>query len=680
MLCAQVDEVPPVIEPFEQPLSFSPEPLTPESLLLDRLSEFAAPAAVAVAIYAEPPAIETVQLARRSQQTNNIAGVRRSPVSMQPVIRGYHQRSIYGQYQGAQFVPVRFDLDSLLTSIDPGVIDNLVIIPGPYGVKYGPGLAFIDIVATPTPRYDQFGWAGRTSLYYHSNGDQFYGRETLSAGGADYGVRASYGHKVGADYFAGDNTRIPASYNVRDFNVLLSRDVSSASTFDFEYLRQEMTDTEFSGLLFDARIRKTDAFFARYTYDEGCDEKWLVEGWYNRTAFAGDTLNAGKQNFFSSHPIFPFTAFTDADVASTGMRIAPTWGSAEGMQLTTGVDLHYIEYELNEFDDFGVFANFPVPRSHSIDTGAFAELRMPCGECWTLTGGARLDWVRGEPDSFQTAVDPDGNPDDYFLSAPGREHTLYHLFATAEYELSECSKLRMGFGHGQRPPNLTERYALQPFLTAVQTPTTIAAGNPRLGPERASQFDLALVADHKHLRFRLAGFWSHIDDRITFQPDPFATVPDPDLREFEFVNHDAVLAGAELRGEVDWTDWLTPFVNVSYVEGRDIEIHEPLPSIFPLETRLGIRLHEPCNHDYGIDLIARIVADQNRVATSLLELPTPGFTTFDIRGHWNVSDSWRVTYGVENVTDVTYFEHLNIDNPLVLDPGIGIYVATQLDY
>ena len=92
---------------------------------------------------------------------------------------------------------MRFDLDSILASIDPGLIENLTIIPGPYGVRYGPGLAFIDVTAKPTRRSQVTDWTGSTSLLYQSNGEQFYGRETLSLAGSDYGVRASYGHKVG---------------------------------------------------------------------------------------------------------------------------------------------------------------------------------------------------------------------------------------------------------------------------------------------------------------------------------------------------------------------------------------------------------------------------------------------------------------------------------------------------
>lgn len=199
------------VSEIEQPATLAPGPPAPASTLLELLDQVAAPSASGLLVAIEPPAIETIDLTRKSRATTQISGIRRSPISIQPVIRGYQQQSIYGQYQGANFVPVRFDMDSVLTSIDPGLIDNLIIIPGPYGVKYGPGLAFIDVAATPLPRYDGSRSSWRTNLLYQSNGEQFYGRQTLEGGGYEYGYRVTYGHKVGSDYRSGDGTDIPAT-------------------------------------------------------------------------------------------------------------------------------------------------------------------------------------------------------------------------------------------------------------------------------------------------------------------------------------------------------------------------------------------------------------------------------------------------------------------------------------
>ncbi len=684
------NEVAPIME-IEPPALPAPQPPAPESSLLELLDQIAAPSASALVVSSEPPAIETIELTRKSRVTTSISGVRRSPIAIQPVIRGYQQQSIYGQYQGANFVPVRFDLDSVLTSIDPGLIDRLVIIPGPYGVKYGPGLAFIDVEATPLPRYDQPQSQWRTNLLYQSSGEQFYGRQTISGGGYRYGYRATYGHKIGSDYESGDGTDIPASYNVRDVDVALALDLSDSSSLQFEYLRQDMTDAEFAGLVFDARMRKMDAFFLRYTYDDSSFfEKWLAEAWYNRTALEGDNLNPGKQRFYQDHLVFnppgAFAAFTDADATNAGFRIAPTWGDTDDAQLTTGIDLHYVDQALNEFDDFLAdlgpldFDNYPIPRSNMIDVGLFAELTTVLDYRWKVTTGARVDWICTHRDAVYSAVDPVGVEHVFdFGDDVDLNDTLYHGFVSTDYEINPSLNMRFGFGHGQRPPSLTERFAEEPFLTVVQSATSAVLGDSELEPERASQFDLALIGDYENLQFQVAGYWSYIDEHITFAP-AFGVPPDPDLKLLDFVNNDATLAGVELAAEYDWTAALAPFVNMRYVSGRNLARDEPLPSIYPLETRAGIRWHEPSEDRYGLDFVARIVGVQDQVATSLTEFSSPGFTTYDLRGYWLVGDRLRITAGFENLFDKNYLEHLNVNLPGVLEPGRNFYVATQMDY
>jgi hypothetical protein len=282
-------------------------PITQESSLFGQLSkaqeratQSAAPSASGVDATGQGSvsAIETTELVRESSGATSIARARRSAVSMQPVIRGYQQSQIYAQYQGAQFVPSRADFDSILSNIDPGVINNLIIIPGPYGVKYGPGLSFIDIVATPTPRYAIPEFHSQTNVLAQSNGQQLYGREMFFGGGPDYGFRINVGQKTGNDYRSGNNTSIPASYNVRDIDIAVGFDLNAFTKLELEYLTQDMTNTEFAGLIFDARYRKTDALNARLTIDEpGCIH-WLAEAWFNRSSYSGDNLNPSKQFFY----------------------------------------------------------------------------------------------------------------------------------------------------------------------------------------------------------------------------------------------------------------------------------------------------------------------------------------------------------------------------------------------
>ena len=386
--------------PDQPPGSSSDAPQSSVSALLGQLSQAqeraaqsAAPATTGFDATAQSSnsAVETTEFLRESSAATSIARARRSAVSMQPVIRGYQQSQIYAQYQGANFVPTRADWDSILSNIDPGIISNLIIIPGPYGVKYGPGLSFIDIVATPTPRYAIPEFHSQTNVLAQSNGQQLYGREMFFGGGSDYGFRFSVGQKTGNDYRSGNNTSIPASYNVRDIDLAVGFDFNNSTKLELEYLTQDMTNTEFAGLIFDAKFRKTDALSARLTIDEPGNIHWLAETWFNRSSYSGDNLNASKQFFYQNtfpfnspipapnpYPHVSFTGFTTGQTTNSGFRIAPTWGEKNELQVTAGIDFHYIAQQIDELDKFenpvisftaGAYDNFPVLPAKSYDPG-----------------------------------------------------------------------------------------------------------------------------------------------------------------------------------------------------------------------------------------------------------------------------------------------------------------------
>jgi outer membrane receptor protein involved in Fe transport len=79
------------------------------------------------------------------------------------------------------------------------------------------------------------------------------------------------------------------------------------------------------------------------------------------------------------------------------------------------------------------------------------------------------------------------------------------------------------------------------------------------------------------------------------------------------------------------------------------------------------------------------VDDQDRVALSLLESPTAGFTIFDLRSYWRPRRGVLLVAGVENLFDKTYREHLDFrsDDPRslpTLQPGANFYVGGELTY
>ena len=622
----------------------------------------------------------------------------------------------------------------MLNKLDSRIIEDIIVVKGPYSALYGPDLRFMDIDLLHSPRYED-GWqlGGSTSLNYQTNGDQIYGRQTLQGGENDWGFRLGYGHKTGSDYQSGDGTDIPSSYKSRDVDFALGYDLSEDSSIELHYLRLDQTDVEFPGQLFDMDFLKTDGVEATYELrNQEYVDRLVIDTWYNQTRFKGNAQSPAKRTQFPGlfGQIGGFRASTDVDTASAGYRILGSWDLSQQTRLTAGTDLRLIQQSLDEFASgvkgFNFFdqVNSPIPNSQSVNPGLLAELRHDVDERLSLTAGTRIDYVDARIDEDPANLQMLGIDGASLAAILGTNQFDQHFvpwaaFLTGQYQLDDDWKLTFGTGHSERPPSLTELYVAESYLFLLQNGENTATGDPRLAPERLTQIDLGLQLNHDRLRGGANGFFGWIQDYITFENMQVLRDAggNPQQVNLKYVNTDlATLAGFESYLEYDATTWATLFATMHYVEGQDrtrngqfaTKIHsgatastrvagtrgsqsgvtgpssEPLPSILPLESRLGVRLRPPGQSArWSTELSARIVDNQNRIAQSLLESPTPGFTIWDLRGTWQATKSCFLVAGVENFTNKNFREHLDFRSSSgfrVLQPGINFYVGSELKY
>jgi iron complex outermembrane receptor protein len=85
-------------------------------------------------------------------------------------------------------------------------------------------------------------------------------------------------------------------------------------------------------------------------------------------------------------------------------------------------------------------------------------------------------------------------------------------------------------------------------------------------------------------------------------------------------------------------------------------LDEPLPLIAPLTGHLAVKYERP---KYWLNLKSRLVAEQNRVAESFGEVPSPDFVTFDFSAGFEPLEGLSVGAAVLNMFDTAYYEHLN---------------------
>jgi len=656
----------------------------------------------------------------KSSRSRGIAAQKRSPIITDPRIRG----SRVGQLAaaGSYWLPARIDLDTALSKVDSDLIASVDVVKGPYAVEYGPGTSFLSFDLKSSPRSDAGPKVrGSTSLEYKTNGEQWYGRQTASYADEDWGARVGYGHRTGSDYEAGDGGNVPSSYKSRDLDVALGFDFAQGQSLELFYLHQDQTDVELAGQAFDIDNLTTDAIESTWINENiGWADRLEIEGWYNQSDLSGNAQRSSKRQTFPFLDVIRFVGTTNIRSISTGARMEAVWDHDDTSQSRAGVDVRVIRQELDEIASgqfgFSIFnnANSPIPKSALVNPGVFVEHSVEAETGTILTMGARADIVTSEilddTADLQT-VGTGGIP-------------LPAILGTDDlHPINENWTFKGGAGYGMRPPSLTEMYVAESFMFLLQSGLNTVTGDPRLDPERRWQVDAGL--DYADEQFSMSGNFFHawVHDRITFENlsvrrgPPFGQIEQTNLK---YVNTErSTLFGFE--GDAEWqlSDSVSVFGNLSYVEGTDEtrngdfatlqaqslpltpsqrvagqprgafsgvagDAEEPLPGIAPLQSTLGVRfLGEIGDSPFSIEVAARIIDDQTRVASSLLETNTPGFTVWDTRGVIQVTDSITAFAGVENFTDKNYREHFDFRSQggqSVRQPGINAYFGTEIVY
>jgi outer membrane receptor protein involved in Fe transport len=434
---------------------------------------------------------------------------------------------------------------------------------------------------------------------------------------------------------------------------------------------------------------------------------------------------------------------------SIGYRLMFDWGPKDDPLLIVGTDLSAIGQGLVENirlvqtqgpnvntgvpvvpGAFPLFTqNQSIPDSNQVDPGLFVQGRLPVTKELTLRAGGRIDWVHsssnprvitGNLDLFGTASAPGSSVNRLLLdpsiysvdpSSPDltRNYTLLSGFLQAEYKLDPNWTALAAVGHAARAPTLTELYAAGPFIGVLQQGTSRLIGDPNLSPEKLTQFDIGVRAEYEVLQLGANAFYASVRDYITYDVNKAGA----GLIQVVYTNTDrATLTGGEMFAQAELTAWVTPFATLSYVQGIDQTLRdhrrpaglassrrddplsgvrapltEPLPQIPPLESRLGFRVHSPTRSPWWqVEFSVRMVAGQNSVATTLDELPTPGFTTATVRGFVRLRERWLFTAGVENIGSKNYREHLDPISGNLLGvgplfrPGTNFFFGAQATY
>ena len=322
------------------------------------------------------------------QDLPSVTNRRISGLNVDASVRGYDTAQINASANGMPERRTVQDVDSLFSQIDPGLIENMTVIDGPYSSLYGPGFAFLTGAWTPPPRYEQGPESHLSSCFeYGSNGQTLYTRDNVTAGSQNWGVVYSYGFRVGNDYRSGGSNGflVPSSYQKWDSLLSSSFDTGHGSRIEFDCLRNEMNNVLLPGVVFDLNNSVNNQFNLRYVVqaDPNGPEQFVLQTWYHDTSWNGDASREEKQQsmyyqfvtlpFYTGYSDYPVDSVGTGTNTSVGVRALRTFGEADAPQWTVGADwrryqTRYQDTELDALGDVAFDGNlFGVPRSRMDD-------------------------------------------------------------------------------------------------------------------------------------------------------------------------------------------------------------------------------------------------------------------------------------------------------------------------
>ncbi|WP_149304480.1 TonB-dependent receptor domain-containing protein [Pareuzebyella sediminis] len=588
-------------------------------------------------------------------QTPSFNSIRKSGnYGFDPVFRGFKYDQLNVVLNGAQSATAACPnrMDPPTSQMAPNMMDRIEIFKGPHALRFGTGFgATINFIPAKLRFSSTPDLYGRLSSGYESNGNLLRGESQFGISGEKYDIGFFASWSQGDDYTTGNNETVQADFSRKSFGTNIGIRLTSNQQLRLSATYNRARDADFPALPMDLRADDTWLFNARH--DVQFEGKTL-QSW-NTTLF-GSFVDHLMDNLLK--PLDPrmMNAETFATTYNYGGRTEGAWKFLKG-KMYAGADLRVEGAEGTRVREFLMS---PMA-GNTVEDNAWQDGRISKIGLFTEyhINGRSLDYIISGRMNINTA-DVNDPTQEFTQVNPETQITQVNPNISIGILKGFGNKLQAGvwLARAQRSGSLTERFIN--YFPVGQDPFEML-GNPQLAPEVNYQADLTFkwpLAKNSSLHVDL--FAAYLQDYISSVIDTTLAprLPaSPGVRQFITID-EAFKTGFEVSWNQGLFAGLSHRMGLAYTYGQDLERDEPLPAIAPLDMRYSL---------YGTyfkdrlrpEVIFRYVAEQSRASTEFGETATPSFSLLDVEIGYQITSSFSVNAGVNNLLDEHYFEHLN---------------------
>jgi iron complex outermembrane receptor protein len=587
----------------------------------------------------------------------NIPGftlIRKGGTDGDPVLRGLAGSRLNVLLDGMDFHGgCGMRMDPPTAYVFPETFDKVTVIKGPQTVAYGNGNA-AGVVLFEREAAMQSGQSAFGSLMLGS-----WARVDALASGKVVTDKAHFEaavtHAESGDYQDGDGTTVHSAYQRQSANLVVGYrpDSDTRVDLDFTASRAEAAyaDRSMDGVKFD-----------RDSYGVKLEKTQLSPLVAKLSARIYHTYIDHVMDNFSLRPLTGMAMVSNPDRDTDGARVSTDLNLRDDTVLKLGADwrddAHTLRTTVN-------YASMPRIRDYaSTTTGVFGELTHTLANDRRVIGGLRHDnW---DATRYSAGV-----------PLASAERDLSARFVRYEQDLAgRPVTTYIGVGCNERPMDYWE---------AVNKIGLSTSSN--LNPEQTTQLDAGVLWKTRAIRGSISTFYAGVDDYILTRTNGTAGCANANGCA---QNVDATRYGmeADLAWKLDAAFTLRG--SLAYVHADNDTLNVPLAQTPPLEGKLGLDYKTGA---WTLGSVLRMVAAQDRIHVGYGNIvgqdygATSGFSTLALNASYRAGKQSLLSFGVDNVFDKTYAEHLARDNTFeagtstrVNEPGRFVWAKLNVSF
>lgn len=580
-------------------------------------------------------------------------------------IRGLSQDRVKIRIDGMEISPACPNhMDPPMHYISPADIEAIQVTAGLTSVVQG-GDSIAGTVSANTKglRYSNTGtteFSGRIKGGYNGANNGYEGNLSLNLGSSDAAVRYSGDTLQGGDLkYSGGTARLTGYDSVRhqlEGGVKVGNGELGVS---FGQHSSKNVGTPALGM----DMIKDDATSVRVGYN----------GKFDFGSIEARVYQHKIDHVMDNYSLRTFTA------AAARMRAPATsddLGFAFGLTVPQGSNTFRVGVDGHK-NDFNVYQQAIVantyrdliPNATRDRLGLYGEWEARPDKAWRTVLGLRTESVRSNAGAISRSMAPDTLERNAFNNA-NRDKTdiNWDMTATARYTANESLAWEFGVARKTRSASLVERYLWKPSSTYGSADGQNYLGNIDLKPEVSNQISVTADMQQGSAYLKPSLFYNRVNDYI----QGMAARSAANTAVLQYSNINAKLYGLDgAFGYQISNAWKFDGI-LSYVRGENRDNSDNLYRIAPLRTTLALDYTTgPWNAVAEVKAAAR----QTRVSSYNGETETGGWGIINLRGAYRIAKQAKVNFGIDNLLDRYYEDHLsgkNVVNNAALGGGLAI--------